>query len=94
MIELMNKLNFAKEVLIKIRSINMVEVKAKPRNNGPNTNKKKKKAGPKRPSTKKDGKPKEKCFKCGEKGHLKKDYPKLNKQGLGHSFTIEVLFSL
>ena len=70
MTELMNELHSSEEVLIKIRSINMVEVKAKPRNNGSNANKKqKKKAGPKRPSTKKDGKRKGKCFKCREKGH-------------------------
>ena len=67
----------------------MSKVKAKPKNNGPNANKKKKKARPKRPSTKKDGKPKGKCFKCREKSHWKKDYPKLNKKGLGHSFMIE-----
>ena len=62
----------------------MAKVKAKPRNNGPNANKKKKKVGPKRPSTKKDGKPKWRCFKYGEKGHRKKDCPMLNKQGMGH----------
>ena len=43
-IELMNELHFAEEVLIKIGYINTVEVKAKPKNNGPNANKKKKQA--------------------------------------------------
>ena len=38
MTKLMNKLYSTKEVFIKIRFINMVEVKAKPRNNGPNAN--------------------------------------------------------
>ena len=81
-IELMNELHFAEEVLIKIGYINTVEVKAKPKNNGPNANNKKKKVEPKRPSTKKDGKPKGRCFNLGEKGHWKKVCPKLNKQGI------------
>ena len=53
----MNELHSNEEILIKTRSINMAEVKAKPRNNGPNTNKKKKKAWLKRPSTKNYSKP-------------------------------------
>ena len=44
MTELMNELHSVEEVLIKTGSINMAEVKANPRNNGPNANKKKKKA--------------------------------------------------
>ena len=80
MTEMMNKLHSAKEILIKTGSINMAKVKAKPRNNGPDA-KMTKKVGLKRPSTKKNGKPKGKCFKCREKSHWKKDCPKLNKQG-------------
>ena len=47
MTELMKELYSAKEVLIKIGSIKLAEVRAKPRNNGPNANKKKKKVGQK-----------------------------------------------
>ena len=69
LIELMNELHSAEEIYRAekfLESINIIKKgyssKPKPKGKG------KKKARKKRPFTKQDGKPKGKCFKCGQKG--------------------------
>ena len=83
MTELMNELHSVEEVLIKTGSINMAEVKANPRNNGPNANKTKKKVGPEIPSTKKDGKPKREMLRVWRKESLEEGLSKTEQARYG-----------
>ena len=68
--EMMNELNSAEDIYRvekSLESINIVEKgscsRPKPKGKG------KKKAGKKKQSTNQDDKPKDKCFKCGQKSH-------------------------
>ncbi|KAH9743690.1 hypothetical protein KPL70_003387 [Citrus sinensis] len=80
--ELMNELHSAEEIYRAEKSLGSINITEKGSSSGPKPKGKgKKKAGKKRPSTKQDGKPKGKCFKCGQKGHWKKDCPKIVKSG-------------
>lgn len=68
--ELINELHSAEEIYRAKKSLGIINITEKSSSSGPKLKGKgKKKAGKKRPSTKQDGKPKGKCFKCGQKSH-------------------------
>ena len=64
--------------------------KLKSKGKGKNAKKKKNITEKQKPSSKKNGKPKGKCFKCGEKGHWERECPKIVKLGTDNLFVIEV----
>ena len=89
--QLMHKLESAEESLVKPDSVDLAEgsVKPKGKSKGGNKNKKKKVVVPVTKSTAMK-KPKCKCFKCGQKGHWKKDYTMVKKKpGMGDLNVVE-----
>ena len=90
-VQLMHELESAEQSLKEPGSINFTEgyVKPKGKPKGGNKNKKKKAVIP---VTKSDAmkKPKDKCFKCGQKGHWKQNCPKATKKpGMGDLLVVE-----
>ena len=90
-VQLMYELESAEQSLTEPSSINFMEGSVKPKGKpkGGNKNKKKKAVIP---VTKSDAmkKPKGKCFKCGQKGHLKQNCPKATKKpGMGDLLVVE-----
>ncbi|XP_024033527.1 uncharacterized protein LOC112095660 [Citrus clementina] len=72
--ELINELHYAEDIYRAEKSLGNINIAKKGSSSRLKPKGKcKKKAGKKRPSTKQDGKPKGKCFKCGHKCHWKKD---------------------
>ncbi|XP_052288067.1 uncharacterized protein LOC127899130 [Citrus sinensis] len=68
--ELINELHSAEEIYHAEKSLGSINITEKCSSSRPKLKGKgKKKAGKKRLSTNQDGKPKGKCFKCGQKGH-------------------------
>ena len=68
--KLMNKLHSAKEIYCAEKSLGSINIAEKGSSSRPKSKGKgKKKDGKNKPSTTQDGKPKCKCFKCGQKYH-------------------------
>ena len=78
--QLMHELESVEESLVKSASVHLVEgsVKPKEKPKGGNNNKKKAVVPVTKSIAKK--KPKGKCFKCGQKGHWKKDCTMVKKK--------------
>ncbi|KAH9724536.1 Integrase catalytic domain-containing protein [Citrus sinensis] len=88
--ELINELHSAEEIYRAEKSLGSINIIVKSSSFRPKPKgKSKKKAGKKKLSTKQDGKPKGKCFKCGQKVHWKNDCPKIVKSCRGNLFVIE-----
>ena len=90
-VQLMHELESAEQSLKEPGSINFTEGSVKPKGKpkGGNKNKEKKAVIP---VTKSDAmkKPKGKCFKCGQKGHWKRNCPKsAKKSGMGDLLVVE-----
>ena len=81
--ELMNELHSTEEIYRAEKSLGSINIAEKCSSSRPKPKGKgKKKVGKKKLSIKQDSKPKGKCFKCGQKGHWKKDCSKIVKLGM------------